>query len=67
KAKVQYSQASAQYARAKNQLVHAKWQVTHSKVYAPFHGKVIKVLSYTGHYINNEFKAQPLLIIEKTQ
>ncbi len=64
-AKVLYSKASAQYASAKNQLVHAQWDKKHSKLYAPFQGRVVKVLSYPGQYVNNKFTAQTLLILEK--
>lgn len=64
-AKVLYSKALAQYARAENKLTHAQWDKTHSRLYAPFNGQVIKVLSYPGQYVNNEFTAQTLLILEK--
>jgi len=67
KAKIQYSQAGAKYASSKNKLIHAQWEVTHSKLYAPFPGKVIKVFSFPGQYVNNQLTAQKLMIIEKNK
>lgn len=66
-AKVEYSQAKAQHARGKNLLIHAQWEMTHSKLYAPFSGKVTRVLSYPGQYVNNQMIAQKLLMIKKSE
>lgn len=65
KAKIAYFEAKAQFSRVKNQLIHAQWDKKHSQLIAPFSGKVIKVMSYEGHYVNNEMAAQTLLIMEK--
>ena len=63
-AKISYSKASAQHTAAKNKLTHAQWDKKHSKLYAPFNGRIIKVLSYQGQYVNNKLSAQTLLIIK---
>ncbi|MCU7800393.1 MAG: biotin/lipoyl-binding protein [gamma proteobacterium symbiont of Lucinoma myriamae] len=63
-AKILLVKADAQYASAKNKLVHAKWDAGHSKLYATFTGKVTRVFSYPGQYVNNQFTAQPLLLIK---
>lgn len=63
-AKILFAKAEAQYASAKNQLVHAQWNIKHSKLYATFTGQVTRVFSYPGQYVNNQFAAQPLLLIK---
>ena len=63
-AKISYSKASAQYSSSENQLVHAQWDKGHSKLYSPFNGRVVKLLSYQGQYVNNKLSAQTLLIIK---
>jgi len=64
-ARVLYTKASAQYAGAKNKLIHAQWEKTHSKLYAPFNARISKVSAYAGQYVNNQFIAQTLVVLEK--
>lgn len=65
KAKIARSQAVAKYASSNNKLIHAQWELKHSKLHAPFKGKVSRVFSYPGQYVNNEMSAQQLMLIEK--
>lgn len=64
-AKILYAETSARFASAKNQLIHAQWNREHSKLYAPFNGRIMKVFSYQGQYVNSKFTAQTLLILKK--
>ncbi len=66
-AKVLYAKAQAQYAKAENQLIHAQWYIKHSKLYAGFTGKVSRIYSYPGQYVNNQFSVQPLLQIKSSK
>ena len=66
KAKTDYLKVKAQYSQINNLLVQAQWNKDHSKLVAPFSGIVLKVFSYDGYYVNNEMKAQPLLILKKS-
>ncbi len=66
-AKVLYAKAEAQYAKAENQLIHAQWDIKHSKLYAGFTGKVSRIYSYPGQYVNNQFSVQPLLQIKSSK
>ncbi|WP_198263789.1 efflux RND transporter periplasmic adaptor subunit [sulfur-oxidizing endosymbiont of Gigantopelta aegis] len=63
-AKLLYRKAVSQYASAKNELVYAQWDEAHRKLYATFSGTVTAVFSYPGQYVNNQFSAQSLLLIE---
>ncbi len=62
--KISYRKAMAQYASIKNKLVHAQWDKKHSQLYASFSGTVMQVLSYPGQYVNNQYIAQTLFIIQ---
>ena len=66
-AKVLYAKAQAQYAKADNQLIHAQWHIKHIKLYAGFTGKVSRIYSYPGQYVNNQFSVQPLLQIKSSK
>jgi multidrug efflux system membrane fusion protein len=63
-AKLLYSKAIAQYEGAKNELVYAQWDEAHRKLYVSFSGKVTQVFSYPGQYVNNQFSAQILMLIQ---
>jgi multidrug resistance efflux pump len=62
-AKISYAQTKMQYARAKNKLVHAQWELHHTKLFSSIEGQVGRIFAYPGQYVNNEFSAQTLLII----
>lgn len=63
--KINYLKALAEHSSADNELIHREWEQKEHKVYAPFNAKIIKILCYSGQYINNKFSAQSLLIIQQ--
>ena len=67
KAKIDYANAKADYASIKNLLVHRQWDKKYSQLHAPFAGKVLKLFSYSGQYVNNTISAQTLMSLEKSE
>ena len=63
--KINYLKALAEHSSANNELLHREWEQKEHKVYAPFNAKIIKILCYSGQYINNKFAAQSLIIIQQ--